>query len=193
MALPKQYRFKADALPADMYPTNAALRRLGVMKVEGYQFNAADLDQYGLEEVLPHSSGDVRTGKCVMDQQLGYLVPEFVAYTKDTQKAQAKQQRNDSDTAPISVTVSAGVVSFDLHEKAKENILGTIEDFEPIRAKFVAEFSWPDDGTIPWIAADNSQVAVTLADLQAVRLAAKLRTVDTHMAYQAMKAQIDGV
>lgn len=191
MALPKQYRFKADALPADMFSTNAALRRLGVMKVKGYQFTADDLDQYGLEEVLPHSSGDVRTGRCVMDEQLGYLVPEWESFTKETLVRKAKEVRNESNVASLTITLASGSdASFDTDDDAKENIKGTIEDYEPLRLRAVSKYGWPDDGTFPWVTSDNKTVAVVLADLQKLLLDGKFRKLDNHMTYQAAKASI---
>lgn len=117
---------------------------------------------------------------------------EFFTNYKNKKLPDLKAQRERGKLAPITVTINGVECTFDLDEAARTNINNTVEDFESARLKAVSK-GWPDDGTIPWVSADNNSLAVTLADLQEVKAQGTARGMELHMDYNLAKAELEAL
>lgn len=105
-------------------------------------------------------------------------------------KSAAKRKRDTGRSDAVSVAVSSGTYSFDMDAQSRENIRETMTSYDAARLRFVSLLGWPDDGTIPWVTADNETAILVEADLKLIHEAGVARGADLHIEYQQTKAEI---
>lgn len=154
-----------------------------VVKAANVPLTAEDLERLGAAELSETGAGDVPTDKAEFVG--GVYQRVFRKKTTAEVLAEAKQARDAGKFAPLTV----GVNTFDMDAQSQANIRAAIDSWHVIQPAAVAA-GWPDDGTIPWTLADNTEAPVTYDGLKAVRDAAAARGLALHLEYNAVKAGV---
>lgn len=153
------------------------------------QMNAALLDET--------ATGDLSTGTAELvggvykEKFTNFTPEESEALIRDDIRA-AKDDRDEGRELPLDVVLGGVTYVFDMDEASQSNINNTLDSFSVVAEEAIS-LGWPSNGTIPWVLADNSQLAVTASDLLLIKNAAIRRAYQLHAQYQATKAQLEAL
>ena len=137
-------------------------------------------------------SGRYLSRSSVMPDTELELRTEYFTKHASEQTAQLKKNREAGKVQPITVNLYGVDREFDLDSASQVNIKSTIEDFDAVVA-YAVSAGLPNDGTVPWVLADNSVSPVNKADLLEVRQAGVLRGLVLHLEYNQAKAYLESL
>ncbi|WP_345815291.1 DUF4376 domain-containing protein [Paraburkholderia sp. PREW-6R] len=108
---------------------------------------------------------------------------EELAAVRSARKAILQAEYNAALTAPVSFTNAAGITSvYQADEVSQSNLLKMLMVFRPTETTPAGFF---------WVAADNSQVPFTYADMQGLALAIATPGIANFARLQSLKAAVD--
>lgn len=108
---------------------------------------------------------------------------------KPRRAAQLRKDRAAEVRKPLLIRIGAGNRTFDTDDDSLADVTLAISAFDAVRAQAVTD-GWPDDGTIPWYTKQDTEVAVSLAQLESIRDGIAVRR---FVSRRALKAAIDAL